>query len=133
MRVLRQVFFFSFILSCVLYGFSNTVSDRIEEEGYFFEMDEKSRQEFLTKLSRVELNDTPRKAVSILGLPQYDDEAFDKKGKFIARIMVYYIKLRKHGLVSEGKDESASLYFDENGKLKEINSNIPGVPNRKRE
>ncbi|MBI1869707.1 MAG: hypothetical protein HYS07_00780 [Chlamydiae bacterium] len=133
MKFTKMISFLSLFFSFALLGFSDLGSAKTDKEGYFFEMEEESKQKFLEKLNKIELNDTPKSVVSVLGLPQYDQDMFDKKGNFHARQMIYYIKLWKHGLVSENKDELISLYFDQGDRLEEIYSNIIGVPNRKRQ
>ncbi|MCR4336510.1 MAG: hypothetical protein NUV91_01710 [Candidatus Omnitrophica bacterium] len=99
----------------------------MEEQKYFFEMDEKSREELLKKVQSIELNDAFEKVTSILGQPDYDENLIDKKGKFMARRIRYYLKRWEMKGVNESKDESVSFYFDIEGNLKDISSKIPGI------
>jgi hypothetical protein len=116
-----------FIINCqIAFGNSSAGSSmkQNDHEKYFFEMSETQQKIFFNKLKLLKHGDSIKTIKDTLGEPNYDQKLIGKKGEFIARELIYYIKMWKKNLVNEKYDKSVRLILNSEDKLIKIESDI---------
>lgn len=107
----------------------NNVND-VSSQKYFYEMEEKKKEEFFKKLDLIKIGDSVQRVKTVLGEPTYDQKLVGKKGEYVVRVLKYYIKILEKDIVNEKYDKSVRLLFNEENKLTEIESNIEGLQDK---
>ena len=109
------------------------VSENQNYRGYFYVMPTDQRADFSGVMSSIKFGDSTDSVIRKLGNPE-NDAAGDAKNlvgrQHRSRFIRYVIAKYKKDLVTTGKDQYVSFWFDANGRLELISSTYPGVTSR---
>jgi hypothetical protein len=103
-----------------------------QQTNYYFQMDAAKQAKLKSALQQIKIGDDYQKIVAALGKPDYDQTLTTKDGRFVARVLKYYVKRWEKDLVNEQKDQRVRLELDVNDHLERVVSNVDGIPNRER-
>lgn len=102
--------------------------DDIREKDYYYVIPEEKRKTFLVNVVKVNLGDSRKKVIEILGKPTNDQVMMRKENReIIGRDIDYYFKRYEEGLVNEKYDRVISFYFDKEDKLTKITTNVEEI------
>jgi hypothetical protein len=95
---------------------------------YSHEISEAERERIRKGCSVLRRGDAYQQIVNAVGKPQSDNILATKDGQFRERVLHYYFKRVDKELVNERFDELITMHLDAQGKLKQLSSNVAGIP-----
>lgn len=114
----------SAILVSLCINITSTYADEAKSPVHYqYELNGKERDNLLEKLKTVKIGDSINAVKKVLGNPTQEENLIGKKGEFNSTVLEYYLK-RVDIHDSNINDQLVSLYFDKQGKLREITKSL---------
>ena len=95
-------------------------ADPFEHGPFFIDIGEDAANHVVSRARGVESGATAQRVEAAFGPPTIDQNLVDKKGRFVARELRYYIRKLDRNLVNERHDRYITFYFNKSDQLMRI-------------